>query len=693
MNKKTEQSGQGRKDDAYRELIGIDVGGTFTDFVWLVDGRLKVHKESTTPADQSNGMLKGINLLGVSETADVVHGTTVATNALLERRGAKTALLTTKGFRDVLAIGRQNRPHLYKLGQKRHPSLVPDGLRFEVRERVSATGEVLESLDVAAFDGIVNVLQREQVESLAIVFLFSFLNTHHEEEAARVLRDKLRGIHISVSSVLLPEYREYERTATTVINAYVQPLVANYLARLKASLGARPVRVMQSSGGAINLDMAAEQAARLVLSGPAGGIVGAFEMARQATGNEAPHIITFDMGGTSTDVALCPGMLPRTSESVISDLPLRFPSTDIHTVGAGGGSIARVDAGGVLRVGPESAGAHPGPACYGRGGQNATVTDANLVLGRLNAEGFLGGDNQVQLDKGSADVVVSEIGEKLNLSSEEAALGVVRVANAAMERALRKVSVERGHDPREYILIPFGGAGPLHACELAEALEMTQILVPQFPGVLSALGLLMADVTYDVSASILNDFNALKSAPAELLKKINTLSSQVMTALSGQGDVVPELSARLDMRYKGQSYELSVDLSLPLALAHLDQAAASFHDLHKKRYGYSIENEEVEVVTLRVLGSIPGRRPELPVTESASDDVSQAIVGETQVWFEKTGSTSTPCYDRSRLRPGHQMKGPCIVIQYDTTLVITDLWQGRVDGYNNIHLWRTARAY
>ena len=350
------------------ELVGIDVGGTFTDFVWLVDGELRVFKESTTPNDQSLAILRGLQALGVDAEARVVHGTTVATNALLEHRGAKTALLTTSGFADILAIGRQNRPHLYKLTQVRPAPLVPPSLRLEVSERLDASGQVLMPLDEEGVRTAVQTLQDEGVESIAIVFLFSFLNPSHERKTAQIVQALLPEIHVSCSSDLLPEYREYERTAATVINAYVQPLVAKYLARLKMSLGKRTLHVMQSSGGAIGIDKATYEGARLVLSGPAGGIVGAFEVAKTANDDDKPLIITFDMGGTSTDVALCPGILPRTAESGIAGLPLRFPSADIHTVGAGGGSIARVDAGGVLRVGPESAGAMPGPACYGRGG-------------------------------------------------------------------------------------------------------------------------------------------------------------------------------------------------------------------------------------------------------------------------------------------------------------------------------------
>lgn len=685
------------------ELVGVDVGGTFTDFVWMVGGELVVQKVSTTPEDQSAGILAGVEALGVSATAAVVHGTTVATNALLEHRGARTALLTTRGFADVLAIGRQNRPHLYRLSQQRRPSLVPEALRFEAAERVDANGRVLTPLDVSTLAPVVEALKEAEVESVALVFLFSFLHPDHEHQAAAWLKAQLPDLYLSVSSQLLPEYREYERTATTVINAYVQPLVARYLGRLKKALGTRPVRVMQSSGGAIGLRKAAAQAARLVLSGPAGGIVGAFEVARAAMQTATPDIITFDMGGTSTDVALCPGVMPRTSEGEIAGLPLRFPSTAIHTVGAGGGSIARVDAGGVLRVGPESAGSFPGPACYGRGGTLPTVTDANLVLGRLDAGAFLGGTDTLSLDVDLARNAVAPLAKQLNTTVEAAAFGMLQVANATMERAIRKVSVEKGYDPRAYTMVPFGGAGPLHACALAELLGMRHILVPRYPGVLSALGLLMADVTYELSRSILQMYQDLLGAPDELAASLLALSEGVQTVLLAQGESPPAISALLEMRYRGQGYEIEAGFvsafdptaaieTTPL-LKSLHQAVASFHALHKQRYGYALEDHQVEVVTLRVVGRQPGARPALPAVPLGAADASHAQTGTTSVWFAADKPTTVPVYDRSNMNPGHALQGPALVCQYDTTMVISGLWRMEIDVHNNIHLWRAGDAF
>ncbi len=665
------------------QLIGIDVGGTFTDFVWLIDGELRVFKEPTTPADQSEAILRGLDALGVAKDAKVVHGTTVATNALLERRGARTALLTTKGFADVLAIGRQNRPHLYKLAQHRPPPLVPDELRLEIDERVDAAGQVLTPIREEDVLHALEYLKTKKIESIAIVFLFSFLNPHHEKLAASALEKFDGEIQISVSSELLPEYREYERTATTAINAYVQPLVARYLARLEAALGRRSIHVMQSNGGCIGLKMASNEAARLVLSGPAGGIVGAFEVAKKTHNTETPKIVTFDMGGTSTDVALCAGTLPRTAESKIADLPLRFPSADIHTVGAGGGSIARIDAGGVLRVGPESAGAQPGPVCYGRGGVQPTVTDANVVLGRLTPA------DSLELDVGAAKKTLEKLGHEMGRSAEEAALGVIQVANAAMERALRKVSIERGHDPREYELVPFGGAGPLHACELAEALGMSGVLVPRYPGVLSAMGLLMADASYETSQAMLCSASSLIKDSTPLASKLSNMKEQVLDVLGNEESL--RLEARLDMRYAGQSYEIETPLVLPPSRSEIHTSVDRFHELHQQRFGYQTTSAEVEVVTVRLEGRISGAAPAWPRDLQVETPVSVALIDEVSVWLNDTVH-STPRYDREKLRCGHVFEGPAIVTQYDTTTWIPPSWMAKIDVFRNMELRRVGYA-
>ena len=487
-------------------LLGVDVGGTFTDFALLDDGRIVTYKLPTTPADQANAFMAGLRDLGVGAGSRVVHGSTVATNALLERKGAVTALVATEGFGDVLEIGRQNRPQLYALVGRRPAPLAPAELRYEAGERIDATGAVLRPLDLSTVPDMAADMIARGVESIAICLLFSFLNPAHEQALASALAAAFRRAgrpvpSISLSSDILPEYREYERTSTTVINAYVAPLMARYVGRLSRSLheqGMHDLFLMQSSGGIIGAEAAQRMPARLVLSGPAAGVRGAHHVAALAG---FPEIITFDMGGTSTDVSLLPGRIQETPEHVVAGLPLRLPMIDIHTVGAGGGSLARVDGGGALRVGPQSAGAEPGPVCYGRGGATPTVTDANVALGRLPVQDFLGG--RMALDGEAAERAMESLGQSMNCDGRRAALGVIRVANATMERAIRTISVERGFDPRRFTLVAFGGARPLHACEMAEALDIGAVFVPRYPGILCALGLLVADLTHDLSQTLL----------------------------------------------------------------------------------------------------------------------------------------------------------------------------------------------
>ncbi|MFB6230627.1 MAG: hydantoinase/oxoprolinase family protein [Salinibacter sp.] len=667
--------------------VGVDVGGTFTDFVVVTDEGLQVHKEPTTDP-QHEAVVAGLDRLEVGPTAPIVHGTTTATNALLERRGARTALVTTEGFADVLVIGRQNRPDLYDLQPSRPSPLVPAERRHEVPERLSADGEVLAPLDEDAVRQVARMLAEQDVKSVALVFLFSYRDPEHEERAAEILRAALPdNVPITRSSALLLEYREYERTATTVVNAYVRPPVEQYLARLDETLGERPVRVMQSNGGTIGLNLAAEQAARLALSGPAGGVVGALGVARRALNTDAPRIMTLDMGGTSADVALCDGAVPRTTEHTIADLPLRLPATDIHTVGAGGGSIAHVDAGGSLRVGPESAGAEPGPVCYGRGGTEPTVTDAHLVLGRLAAEHVLGGAETLDMAPEAAREAVAALGADLGRSAEEAALGILRVANTTMERALRRVSVERGHDPRDYTLVAFGGAGPLHAVALAEALGMKRVLVPPAPGVLSALGLLMADVVYDTSRAVLTRAAALRDDPAPLREAAAAVEREVQDVLADHG--TPALDVKLDVRYAGQSYEVSVPLETPITGAAVDDAIQAFHDRHRRRYGHADPDEPVEVVALRGRGTVAVPPPALPREPETSRPLDDAVLGTRPVWFNDE-PTPTTAYARTDLHHGHAFEGPAVLHQYDATLVVPPGWRARIDTWRNVWIERRA---
>ena len=665
--------------------VGVDVGGTFTDFVIVTDEGLAVHKEPTT-TPQHEGVVAGLDALKVPPTASIVHGTTAATNALLERRGARTALVTTEGFADVLAIGRQNRPDLYDLQPSRPAPLVPADRRHEVPERLSADGEVLTPLDEDAVRRVARTLAEQDVESVAVVFLFSYRRPEHENRAAEILHEALPDVSITRSSALLPEYREYERTATTVVNAYVRPAVERYLRRLDQEVGERSVRVMQSNGGTIGLNLASEQAARLALSGPAGGVVGALGIARRTMDTDAPRIMTLDMGGTSADVALCDGAVPRTTEHTIADLPLRLPATDIHTVGAGGGSIAHVDDGGSLRVGPESAGAEPGPVCYGRGGTEPTVTDAHLVLGRLQAAHILGGEGALDVAPDAARDAVAALGTTVDRSVENTALGILRIANAAMERALRRVSVERGHDPRDYTLVAFGGAGPLHAAALAEALGMSRVLIPPTPGVLSALGLLMADVVCDASRAVLAPAESLRDNPEPLRTAADAVAGEIRAALTDHG--TPALSLELDVRYAGQSYELRVPLERPITSSHVADAVQAFHERHRRRYGHADPDEPVEIVALRGRGTVTVPPPALPREPETDAPLADAALGTRPVWFDADGSTETPAYARADLHHGHAFDGPAILHQYDTTIVVPPAWRARIDEWQNVWIER-----
>ncbi|MBA3532954.1 MAG: hydantoinase/oxoprolinase family protein [Ardenticatenales bacterium] len=671
-------------------LVGIDVGGTFTDFVlWEPQSKtLRTHKELSTPHDQSEAMLAGLRALGVAE-AEIVHGSTVATNALLEGKGARTGLLTTAGFRDVLALGRQNRPHLYRLVQPPQPPLVPRHWRWEVAERLNEKGKVLQPLDEGRIKVLAEEIAASGVDSLAIVFLFSFLNPTHEQRAAQILRARLPQLLLTLSCELLPEHREFERTATTVINAYVRPPVAHYLTRLVEQLGpGRRLRVMQSNGGLISAAQAGQEAARLALSGPAGGVVGAFRLMQQVDGTDTPALLTFDMGGTSTDVALCPGAILTTTEAEIGGLPLRLPVIDLHTVGAGGGSMARVDSGGALRVGPESAGASPGPACYGRGGRAPTVTDANLVLGRLDPARFLGG--QMRLDVEAARRAVSTIAEPLGLSIERAALGILAVANAVMERALRRVSVERGHDPRTFTLFPFGGAGPLHACALADALAMTHIVIPRQASVLSALGMLLAPQARDLSHAMLHPLETL--VVDDLRRVLDSLQSQAQAALAAEGIKAPTWHVAMDCRYVGQSYELTIPLALPLEPPSLSLLAAEFHAAHAQRYGARYPRP-IEAVTLRLRGSAPAPLAQgwLTATPALAHGANPA--GTSLVWFDGDAPVLTPGYERASLAPGTTFNGPALLYQPDTTVVVGPRWAGRIDDWGNVTLQSSSTSY
>lgn len=696
----------------HHSRLGVDTGGTFTDFVWVdKNGRFHIHKQLSTPPNPSEAILLGIQALQVPETAEIVHGSTVATNALLERKGAKTALITTKGFADVLEIGRQNRPDIYALVPQKPPPLVPRQWRFEVNERVTAQGEILIPFNPADLQPILAQLAADGIESVAVCLLFSFLRPEHERQIKEVISNWVIGnlpmpitqlpitqlpfANISLSSEILPEYREYERTSTTVINAYVAPLMGRYLSQLAQKVQPRRLAIMQSNGGIISAETAVSQAARTALSGPAGGVVGARFVAEQAG---FPNIITFDMGGTSTDVALCPGRLPTTTEGEIIGMPLRLPIIDIHTVGAGGGSLAYVDAGGALHVGPQSAGAVPGPACYGKNEErgarsessprsslfsllspfSATTTDANLVLGRLDAAHFLGGT--MRLNEAAARAALGQLAGAMGVeTAESAAWGVIQVANATMERAIRRISVERGFDPRLFTLVAFGGAGPLHACELAQSLQIPRVLIPQTPGVLSALGMLAAAPTKDYSQTVLQEIGGGGLEIGDWLQaQFGPLEARAMAEMGTEGHdpATLMLQRSLDMRYVGQSHELRVLIpNIQYPISNI------FHEAHQKRYGYHQPTAKIEIVTVRITAVSPITPPALPTQPART---TQAVaLGQKPVWFHQH-PTLTALYDRAALQPGHQFSGPAIIFQYDTTTVVPPGWETAVDGQGNL---------
>jgi N-methylhydantoinase A len=677
--------------------IGIDIGGTFTDFVIFhpQTGQVETFKLLSTPHDPAEVVLDGLSSLGISPSVrqEIVHGSTVATNALLERKGAHTTLVTTQGFRDLLQIGRQNRTELYNLAYQPIPPLIPPELRFEVSERVDHTGQVLVPLDPAQVDQLIPVFREQGIESVAVCLLFSFLLPAHEEVIASRLREA--GFFVSVSCEIIPEYREYERTSTTAINAYVSPILDRYLSHLEGALPAASrgrgssLRIMQSNGGMISLSEARRFGARCILSGPAGGVIGARyvgEKAVQAADSAAMlQLITFDMGGTSTDVSLIAGEPLITTEAQVSGLPIRLPILDIQTIGAGGGSIAAVDAGGALRVGPQSAGADPGPACYspeppGVQPEQAfpTVTDANLVLGRLQPDQFLGGAMPLNLAR--AYWVMQRLGASLGLDPTQAALGVIEVVNAHMERLLRLISVERGYDPADFILLSFGGAGGLHACDLARRMGIPQVLIPPLASVLSAFGMLAANVVKDYSQTVMLPGNVPPAKISALLAMFETSARRDLLA-EGVPPQAVELLPLLDMRYRGQSYELTIHWQHPN-----EDFLAAFHTAHHTAYGYSLPAVPVEIVNLR-LHAVGKMEPiPLPAHPPAGPDPQPALIGYESVFFSNRIAQSIPVYRGKALLPGNQLAGPALVVRSDTTILLGENDTGWVDPFLNLNI-------
>jgi len=650
-------------------VIGVDTGGTFTDFVFKRGEQWGVYKLLSTPDNPAEAVLSGLRHLAKKEKKQIIHGSTVATNTILERKGAKTALITNRGFEDIIEIGRQNRSRLYDLGYRKGPQIVPANLRLGIKGRILHTGEEHEPLDMEEARRTVDLLEKYQLESIAVCFIFSFVNPSHEQKVKQLL--KTRGIQVSLSHEILGEFREYERTSTTVLNAYVSPKMHTYVRHLmNETAKGDSLSIMQSNGGSISAETAMQESVRTILSGPAGGVVGALEIGKIA-GHK--HLITFDMGGTSTDVSLIDQSISLTMESMISGYPIKVPMIDIHTVGAGGGSIAAVDVGGALKVGPESAGADPGPICYGKGEQ-ITVTDANLYLGRIIPEHFLGGTMKLQRTR--LDSFFNQTAKEIGFSAIELAEGVLSVANTAMEKAIRVISVEKGYDPRQFVLFCFGGAGGMHGAFLAKLLSMPKVLIPQKPGILSAIGMIMADVIKDYSFTVMR--NQLDCTVDQLAKLFENLEKKGLKDLSKEG-IGPEnvrLERFLDMRYEGQSYEIVVPFE-----AHYTDA---FHSLHKEIYGYKHEDKIVEIVNLRLRARGIPEKPKFQKAKKMKEQPpEEAFLGERKVMFEQKVS-NTQIIARDRLLSGNKIPGPAILVEYSSTIVIPPFAEAHVDGYGNV---------
>jgi N-methylhydantoinase A len=668
--------------------IGVDTGGTFTDCVILERGEVKILKVFSTPDDASRGILEGVRRLAPpfrpADSLDIIHGTTVGTNSLLERRGARVALVTTAGFEDLVEIGRQARPRLYDLEARHAPPLVPRDLRFGIEERTAASGKILRRPSAAAIARLARKLKRLNADSIALCFLFSYLNPENERVVAAALR--ALQLPLSISHEILPEFREYERLATVVINAYLIPTMGEYLKRLQRGVGeAGRVYVMQSSGGITTAQRAAREPVRTILSGPAGGVVASTWLARQLGLDRA---ISFDMGGTSTDVCLIDGLPRTTNETTLGGLPVAVPVLDVHSVGAGGGSLARLDAGGALRVGPESAGAEPGPICYHRGGIQPTVTDANLLLGRLDASLFLGGEFDLDLaaaEQGFAEFLRlhrREIGSK---TVPQLAADIVAVSSATMEKALRVISVERGHDPRDFALVCFGGGGGLHAADLARGLRLPKVVVPRNPGAFSALGILLSDIVRDSVRSaflpVASD-GGLSGLWLALEKRFARMERASRRELRQEG--FPSQSARaerrLDLRYAGQSYELSVPFRRDFRRL--------FDQQHMRAYGYSHVGRRIEIVNLRLRLVIRTPKPRLRVHQMRA--AAPEKMKSKPVWFDGR-FRATPVYDRERLAAGARIAGPAIIVEYSSTTVVPPDFRCEVDKYLNLILTRAPR--
>ncbi len=666
MSTRRSKSGEAVKPKRTVILAGIDTGGTFTDLVAMADGQLLVHKVPSTPDDPARAVAAGLaEMLGAAAPSQLTYSSTVATNALLEGKGARVALFTNAGFEDLIEIGRQNRAELYALSPSRPAPLVPRAMRYGVAQRTLFDGSESKPLTRAELSRIVSAARRSQAEAFAVCLLHSYANPSAEDAIARALEPL--GRPVSVSHRISSEYREFERLSTTVVNAYVAPRMAAHLENLGCRLAGTRLRVMQSNGQAIGLELARAEPVRTILSGPAAGVIGAASLAK-TLGTD--RFITFDMGGTSTDVSLFDRRPRIRTLSHPNGYAVRTPVIDIHTVGAGGGSIARLDAGGSLRVGPESAGANPGPACYGRGTEG-TVTDADLVAGRLVPTSFLGGKMAIYPERARA--AIARLARAMKTDTARAARGVIRVVNANMERAIRVITVERGFDPREFAMLAFGGAGPMHACELAMALGIRHVVLPRNPGLLCAWGALGAPLGREYSATVREmepDFARVMRRAQPLLKRAR---AELVAEGVRAGDIVEEVFA--DMRYRGQSYEIEV----PVTRDFVER----FHEAHRRTFGHAAPEAAVEVVNLRVRSRGAGlEAPPRPVAASrrglAPVSKIETLAGERRL--------TVPVYSREHLAEGTRLRGPFVVVELSSTAYVAPEFTMRVDGFGNLHM-------
>ncbi|MGB9835880.1 MAG: hydantoinase/oxoprolinase family protein [Candidatus Saccharicenans sp.] len=657
--------------------IGVDSGGTFTDVV-ISDGRkLVVRKVPSTPHDPSAAVYEALLDLLQGQKHMIIHGTTVGTNALLENKGGKVALLTTRGFEDVFFIGRQTRKELYRLEAEPKKPLLSPSLCFGLTERIMAGGQVEIPLEEKELERIIKILKKEQVQAVAVCFLHSYINPKHEQLAEQKLAEV--GLTVTSSSSLMPEYREFERTATTVINAYLMPVMNGYLWKLEDRLRGTNLKIMQSNEGYISAERARREPIRTILSGPAGGVLGAWYLSKLAG---FKNVISFDMGGTSTDVSLISGQIKRSVENRIGDFTIRLPMVDVHSVGAGGGSVVYVDQGGLLRVGPQSVGAYPGPACYGNDDLPA-VTDANVVLGRLDPDFFLGGRMKIYPERSRR--ALERIARKIGRGLVETALGVIDIANANMEKAIRVISVERGYDPRNFSLVSFGGAGGLHAVPMAEHLKIPRVIVPRLAGVLSAFGLLMADEVKDYSKSFIQ--LAQKTLPEQLERMFVELETRARQEMldDGYAEKVLRFERYLDLRYLGQSYEITVPYRPnPFnPYSYLND----FHRQHRRLYSYEHLNRPVEIVNLRLKAIGRAKKIKLEKFPFANPVPDKARLKE-QWLYLKEGKVRAVVYDREKLLAGNKVVGPALIVDGQSTTFLPPGYEALVDSYLNLVIER-----